>query len=302
MITHSPIRIGTRESALAIAQTQQVATALGVEYEIIPIISSGDKIKGSLRDHGGKGLFTKEIDAALIREEVDLAVHSMKDVETPLSSDLEIAVILCREDPRDVLIMRPSLQLKNPEKSITIGTSSLRRARQLTLYYPHLTILPCRGNIQTRLQKYARGEFDGIMLALAGLKRMNLFKDKKIDNIHASVKILDVADYVPASGQGALVVIKRSCDNRFDSILKKINHQNSLLAIQTERMVIDALNFTCHDPVGVYAKIINNEFCMDFMLFTQQPYPIRKSIKGSLNERLKLVQNLVEDVKKSLRV
>ena len=171
------IRIGTRKSALAMAQAKQVADAMNINgnYELVPIVSSGDKIDGPLRDHGGKSLFTKELDLALLQGDIDLAIHSMKDVETPLANGLEIAAVPLRADARDVLITNPNAQLDNLQNTITIGTSSLRRERQLTLHYPNFSILPCRGNIQTRLQKYANGEFDGIILALAGLVRMFVY-------------------------------------------------------------------------------------------------------------------------------
>ena len=293
MTATSPKRIGTRQSALAMAQAQQVVTALGGICEIVPIISSGDKITGNLRDHGGKSLFTKELDLALLQGEIDLAVHSMKDVETPLPEGLAIGAVPYREDPRDVLITR-SWPL---EKGAIIGTSSLRRAHQLTLHHLNIAIAPCRGNIQTRLQKYSNGEFDGIILAMAGLKRMGLFNNGCLDGIQANVQALDVNDYIPAPGQGALVVTKRSNDHRFDDALNAINHPDSLLAIQIERNIVDSLNLTCHDPVGVYAQIKGNEFFMNFILFNAEDF-ITEQVHGSLKDQQKLIQDLVEHVSK----
>jgi hydroxymethylbilane synthase len=278
------------------AQTSQAASAMAVNYELVPIISSGDKIAGPLRDHGGKALFTKEIDGALLKGEIDLAIHSMKDVETPLPEGLEIGAVPYREDPRDVLITSSRLQLGRFEKGTTIGTSSLRRARQLTFYHPDISILPCRGNIQTRLQKYVNAEFDGIVLALAGLKRMGIFNNNVIDGIDANVQILDSSAYIPAPGQGALVIIKRSNDHRFDDILKRVDHPDSHLAIQIERAVVDSLNLTCHDPVGVYVQIKGNMFWVDFMLFNNQG-PITEHIHGLLENRHELIQSLVKHIK-----
>lgn len=290
MVATSAIRVGTRQSALAMAQAQQVVTALGITCEIIPIISSGDKISGSLRDHGGKSLFTKELDLALLKGEIDLAVHSMKDVETPLPEGLEIGAVPYREDPSDVLIINSNL--KNFDKNVKIGTSSLRRARQLTLHHSNITIAPCRGNIQTRLQKYANGEFDGIVLAMAGLKRMGLLNNGSIDGIQADVQVLDINDYIPAPGQGALVVTKRCNDHRFDEVLKAINHSNSLQAIQIERTVVDALNLTCHDPAGVYAQIKGNEFFVNLILFNAQGF-VKEQAHGPLSAVDKLLQDLI---------
>lgn len=294
----SPIRIGTRKSALAMAQAQQVADAMNINgnYELVPIVSSGDKIDGPLRDHGGKSLFTKELDLALLQGDIDLAIHSMKDVETPLTDGLEIAAVPLRADPRDVLITNPNVQLDNLQKTITIGTSSLRRERQLTLHYPNFSILPCRGNIQTRLQKYANGEFDGIILALAGLVRMGLYSNGCIIGVTANVQVLDASLYIPAPGQGALAIMKRCNDHRFDQALQEINHPDSLLAIQIERQIIDALNLTCNDPVGVYVRIEGKIFSVNFILFDNEQ-TIEKKISGLLNQRSKLIRVLNEEVK-----
>ena len=289
------IRIGTRKSALAMAQAKQVADAMNINgnYELVPIVSSGDKIDGPLRNHGGKSLFTKELDLALLQGDIDLAIHSMKDVETPLANGLEIAAVPLRADPRDVLITNPNVQLDNLKNTITIGTSSLRRERQLTRHYPNFSILPCRGNIQTRLQKYANGQFDGIILALAGLVRMGLYSNGSITGVTANVQVLDAGLYIPAPGQGALAIMKRCDDKRFDQTLQAINHPDSLLAIQIERQIIDALNLTCNDPVGVYVQITGNEFSVDGVLFNGQG-PMEKTVHGLLAERDALVNELVQ--------
>lgn len=296
MVTTSPIRIGTRNSSLALAQAQQIADALGSAYEIVPIVSSGDKIPGPLRDHGGKFLFTKEIDTALITSEIDLAVHSMKDVETPLVLGLEIGAITMREDPRDALIYNTD---RHKNAITKVGTSSLRRARQLGLQNPNMTIVPCRGNIQTRLKKLANKEFDGLVLAIAGLKRLGIWRETFIEEIDAKIRVLDINDYIPAPGQGALVVLKREDDHRFDDVLGLINHQESLIAIQIERMIVDALNLTCHDPIGVYACVDEQSFSVNLILFDHGPSPIEKNLTGNLENRDYLVKKLIDDVKKA---
>lgn len=301
MITPSPIRIGTRKSALSIVQTRQVIAAMEIsaDYELVPIVSSGDKIAGPLHEHGGKSLFTKELDTILLRGEIDFAVHSMKDVETPLPEGLEVAAVPLRLDPRDVLITNPDVQLENHEAKITIGTSSLRRARQLTLRYPNISIMSCRGNIQTRLQKYVNGDFDGIVLALAGLLRMGIFNKNSIDRVNANVQILDTNFCVPAPGQGALAVVKRCGDARFDSILQKINHADSFLAIQIERTITDSLNLSCHDAVGVYAQVEGSTFSVRAILFSSQGL-IKKKINGLLKGHDKIIQGFIEEIKQAI--
>lgn len=286
MKSTSPLRIGSRKSALAMTQTQQVINCMDLvdEYQIIPIISSGDKIPGLLRDYGGKSLFTKELDLALLNGEIDLAVHSMKDVETPLHKGLEIAAVPIREDPRDVLIYHKDLDLENFPPGTKIGTSSLRRAFQLRHYMKMVEIVPCRGNIQTRLQKFANKEMSAIVLAMAGLKRMGLYDNGFIKDIPAKTLILDPLQYVPAAGQGALVVVKRVGNERFDHKLSKINHHPSRLCIDIERKIVEGLNVTCHDPIGVYAKIEDDIVYVNVMLFTEDNLPLKMAMKAPINE------------------
>jgi hydroxymethylbilane synthase len=301
MKSTSLVRIGSRNSALAMAQTQQVINAVNfnLEYQIVPIVSSGDKIAGNLRDHGGKSLFTKELDFALLNGEIDLAVHSMKDVETPLLDGLEIAAVPFREDPRDVLLYKPNLDLANLPLGTTIGTSSLRRGCQLSYYLENIEIAPCRGNIQTRLQKFSEG-MSGIVLAVAGLKRMGLFNNGLITGIKAETMVLDTLKYVPAAGQGALVVIKRVGDNRFDDYLSKINHQPSRFCIEVERQVVEGLNVTCHDPIGVYANIVGEDIHVHVMLFRQPvavylAQPIIMKMVSNLSSLQSNLEKLIKD-------
>jgi len=297
VITPSPIRIGTRKSALAIAQASQVAEAMGVKdsHGLVTMVSSGDKIAGPLHEQGGKSLFTKELDAALLRGEVDLVVHSMKDVETPLQERLEIAAIPPRLDPRDVLILKSNIDLKNTRAPITIGTCSLRREHQLKFHHPNISVTPCRGNIQTRLQKYANGDFDGIILALAGLTRLGIFNENRIDGIDAHLELLDVHSFVPAPGQGALAIVRRVDDKRFDNLLQKIHHPDSFLAIQIERSVTEALNLSCHDPVGIYAQIEGATFSLHVQLFKGQRL-IEKKVQGLLKNQEKTIKNLIAEI------
>lgn len=302
MKSTSPVRIGSRQSALAMAQTQQVLNAINfnLEYQIVPIVSSGDKIAGNLRDHGGKSLFTKELDFSLLNGEIDLAVHSMKDVETPLLDGLEIAAVPFREDPRDVLIYQPNLDLANLPMGSTIGTSSLRRGCQQSYYLKNIEIVPCRGNIQTRLQKFSEG-MSGIVLAVAGLKRMGLFNSGLISGIKAETMVLDPLKYVPAAGQGALVVLKRVGDNRFAEALAKVNHQPSRFCVEVERQVVDGLNVTCHDPIGVYANIVGEDIHVHVMLFKQPvalhlAEPIIMQMVSNLSSLQSSLEKLIKNI------
>ncbi len=288
MKSTSLIRIGSRQSALAMAQTQQVVDCVNfnTEYEIVPIVSTGDKIAGPLRDHGGKSLFTKELDLALLNGTIDLAIHSMKDVETPLHKGLEIAAVPLREDARDILIYRQGLNLDNLPANAKIGTSSLRRGYQLNFYFKNIEIVPCRGNIQTRLQKFQNKEMAGIILAVSGLKRMGLLNNGSILGVDAQTQILDHEKHVPAAGQGALVILKRKGDKRFDDALLKINHATSRLMIELERKVIEGLNVTCHDPIGVYAQMHKKEIQLKVMLFDKNDHKRVAPIIMQMSEKL----------------
>ena len=305
MKSTSLIRIGSRQSSLALAQTQQVIDCVDFnsEYEIVPIVSTGDKIAGPLRDHGGKSLFTKELDLALLNGTIDLAVHSMKDVETPLHKDLEIAAVPLREDARDILIYRQGLNLDNLPADTKIGTSSLRRGHQLNFYFKNIEIVPCRGNIQTRLLKFQNNEMAGIILAVAGLKRMGLLNNGSILGVEAQTQILDYEKHVPAAGQGALVVLKRKGDNRFDDALLKINHSPSRLMIEIERQVIEGLNVTCHDPIGVHAQIHKKEIQLKVMLFDKNEPKSAAPIIMQMSEELAdfelCIEIFIESVKRA---
>lgn len=299
MKSTSPVRIGSRQSALAMAQTQLVVDLLDFKdsCQIIPIVSSGDKIPGNLRDHGGKSLFTKELDFALLNGEIDLAVHSMKDVETPLPGGLEIAAVPLREDPSDVLIYHPNLDLDNLPKGTKIGTSSLRRSCQLRRYFKNVDVVPCRGNIQTRLQKFIIGEMSAIILAMAGLKRVGLYNDGYIKDVSAKTLILDPLQHVPAAGQGALVIIKRVGDDRFDHAFAKINHYHSRLCIDIERKIVKSLNATCHDPIGVHAKIEDNKVHVNVMLFDSDNTSLKAEMSVNLHEVDAKLDSLIERLK-----
>jgi hydroxymethylbilane synthase len=252
---HGPLKIGTRISKLAVIQTeifircfQEVYPNTSHDYfEIIPQNTSGDKhCTERLADIGGKGLFTKELDASLLEGRIDAAVHSLKDIETILPTGIKIACVLEREDPRDVFISSSGLNLKDLPKGASIGTASLRRQSQILHHRPDLTIQLMRGNVPTRLQKLQTETLDGTLLALAGLKRLGL------ENV--ITEILDPTVFVPAAGQGALAICIREDRDDLQELLNPLNHEPTALCVRTERLLLKELEASCYTPIGVYAK------------------------------------------------
>lgn len=253
-MTEMTLRIGTRTSALARIQTDIFVQKLKAIYShikpyqlvITPQETSGDKeTTRRLSDIGGKGLFTKELDQSLLNGSIDLAIYSLKDVETILPDGIDIACILEREDPRDVFISKTGTLLKELPKGSIIGTASLRRQSQLLNYRPDLKIELIRGNVPTRLQKLETEKFDGTLLALAGLKRLRL--EEKI------TEILDPSFFVPAPGQGAIVVCIKKDRHDLRELLSLLNHEETFLCIKAERALSKALDATCKTPLGAYA-------------------------------------------------
>jgi hydroxymethylbilane synthase len=249
------LRIGTRGSPLALVQARTVqarlAAALGVEeaaIEIVAIRTSGDKIQDRpLADVGGKGLFTKEIEEALLDGRIDLAVHSTKDMPTFSQPGLMLTACLEREDPRDVFISRKAGSLSELPQGATLGTASMRRQAIAKRARPDLNVVPLRGNVETRLRKLDAGEVDATLLALAGLKRLDLVQ-------HAT-KIMSVDEFLPAVGQGAIGIEARANDARVRDILARIDHADTSAAIACERAFLAVLDGTCKTPIGGHATI-----------------------------------------------
>jgi hydroxymethylbilane synthase len=255
----TPLRIGTRASALALWQANWVKAELerkwpGIPVELVPIKTTGDKILNvPLAEVGGKGLFTKEIDDALLAGKVDAAVHSMKDIPFQLPAGIEFGAIPEREDPRDALISN-GRKLDDLPPVARIGTSSLRRQVQLRHRMPSVRIAMLRGNVDTRLRKLAAGEFDAIVLALAGLKRLG----------HESVvtQVLDEAFMLPAVGQGALGIACRAGDKKILTHLGALNHEPTRLAVTAERGLLAALEGSCKVPVAGHARIVDGQIVL----------------------------------------
>ncbi|KAM3302721.1 porphobilinogen deaminase, chloroplastic [Capsicum chacoense] len=251
------IRVGTRGSPLALAQAYETRAKLIASYpdlaeegaiEIVIIKTTGDKILNQpLADIGGKGLFTKEIDEALINGDIDIAVHSMKDVPTYLPEKTILPCNLPREDVRDAFISLTAGSLAELPSGSTIGTASLRRKSQILHRYPSLNVLEnFRGNVQTRLKKLNEGVVQATLLALAGLKRLNM-----TENVSA---ILPIEDMLPAVAQGAIGIACRSDDETMANYIAALNHEETRLAVACERAFLTTLDGSCRTPIAGYAS------------------------------------------------
>jgi len=248
------LRLGTRASMLALVQAELVRAALaaqGVDCALVPVKTTGDRIQDRpLADAGGKGLFTKELEDALHKGEIDLAVHSMKDVPTGLPQGLVIAALLPREDPRDAFLSFNAKSLADLSKGARVGTSSVRRQAQVLRARPDLQPVLLRGNVDTRLAKLDAGEFDAMLLALAGLKRLGLEA--------RATSLLDAADWLPALAQGAIGIEVRESDAQTRALIGALNDAKTEIALACERSFQAVLDGTCRAPIGGLATIAGN--------------------------------------------
>jgi hydroxymethylbilane synthase len=246
------LKIGTRGSPLALIQANDVRDRLlaaheALEIEIIVIRTTGDRIQDRpLADIGGKGLFIKEIEEALFSGDIDLAVHSMKDVETELPDGLGIAVILPREDPRDAFISNRAASLSDLPAGAIVGTSSLRRQAQIRHARPDLRIVSFRGNVETRLRKLNDGEADATLLAISGLRRLGM--------ADVATQIMDVNEMLPAVAQGAVGVETRVNDQVALAYLRPLNDPESACRVAAERALLAALDGSCRTPIAALAQ------------------------------------------------
>ena len=249
------LRIGTRGSPLALAQARMVAARLAAAMqveesaiELVIIRTTGDAIQDRpLAEVGGKGLFTKEIEEALLSGRVDVAVHSSKDMPTFSQPGLMLAACLEREDPRDVFISHSAPSLALLPQGATLGTASLRRQAIAKRLRPDLNVVPLRGNVETRLRKLEAGEVDATMLALAGLRRLGLTQ-------HATA-VMSVDEFLPAVGQGAIGIEARENDTRTREALALIDHADTSTAVACERAFLAALDGSCKTPIAGHATI-----------------------------------------------
>ena len=247
------ITIASRESLLAMWQAKHIKTQLNLLYPDLTIQIKGFKTQGdiildkSLATIGGKGLFIKELEQALLNKDADLAVHSMKDLPMNIMEDFQLAAITKREDPRDAFISELYNSLDDLPAGSVVGTSSLRRQSQIKAKYPHLEIRPLRGNLQTRLNKLKKGDYAAIILAAAGLIRLGL-KEKITMFLETNISI-------PAVGQGALGIEMLSGNEELHTLIKPLNDENSARCVLAERMVSRSLAGSCTVPLGAYAFI-----------------------------------------------
>ena len=250
------ITIGTRGSQLALWQAEYVRRCLNshfpdLEISLQIIKTTGDKIQNRSLVGLGKGVFTREIELALLDGTIDLAVHSMKDLPTKLPDGLCIGAIPSREDPRDVLVTASELSLEELPENAKIGTTSPRRRVQLTFLRPDLIVVGIRGNLDTRLRKLRETNLDGLILAAAGIKRLS--------GEEVITEYFEVHKMVPAAGQGALGIEIRENDGEVREFLRPINDGDTELAVATERAVLGRLGGGCQVPIGVHASIKDGE-------------------------------------------
>lgn len=308
----TPIIIATRGSALALAQANLIARQCReifpqMRFELKIIKTTGDKMQKSSLVEGGlpKGLFTKELEVALIKGEADIAVHSLKDLPTDIPAGLKLAATPKREDVRDVLVYRSTSQkelrgfksgtsLKEFPPDAVIATSSTRRKMQLLAARPDFKIVEIRGNVPTRLQKVAeRPELDATVLALAGMSRLN-FKIQSDGTLAGEAvpagllaTILDLDVMLPCVGQGAIGIEIRADDERMGGICERLNDANTLQATAAERAFLSAMGGGCQSPVAAYAEVAGNNLTIRAVSFRDGP-PKRVELKRAATEAIQL--------------
>lgn len=292
-MTRSALILGTRGSKLAVHQSQWVQARLqelhpGLAISLKRIQTSGDKILDvPLAKIGGKGLFVKEIEDALLSKEIDLAVHSMKDVPTALPEGLEILCIPVREDPRDALITRDGGGLEQLKQGAKIGTSSLRRQAQLLHYRPDFNIEMLRGNLDTRLRKLREGQFDAIVLAAAGLRRLGWERE--------IAERLPIHISLPAIAQGALGIEARRDDMVVRDLLRRFDDPRTRITVTAERALLHRLEGGCQVPIAGHAVLEGDVLILDGLVASVDGRRIiRHQIKGASSDAHRLGTELAE--------
>ncbi len=291
----SRIRIATRESQLALWQANEVSRLLSlhhpdIEVEIIGMTTEGDRfLQASLAAAGGKGLFVKELEQCLLDNNADIAVHSMKDVPYQLPASLEIHAILEREDPRDAFVSNQYKTLDALPDNAIVGTSSTRRECQIRALRSDLDIQPLRGNVNTRLKKLDDGQYDAIILASAGLKRLG-FEDRIAD-------LIDTDTSLPAIGQGAIGIECRDSDTATREILAPLHHEATSLCVIAERGVSTALSANCHLPIAAHATQSANSLTLNALVGLPDGSKIvRASATGTHDEIAQVIQKVVNEL------
>ncbi len=302
-----PLRVGTRGSPLALAQTRAFQAQLSrfcpvldsmSVFEEHVITTSGDRIQDKrLAEVGGKGLFSKEIHEALLDRRIDFAVHSLKDLETELPPGIVLACTLKREDARDVLILRDGLPEPDPDAPFAtlppgaiLGSASVRRQAQLLHARPDIVVRTIRGNVQTRLNRVRAGEFDGSLLALAGLRRLGLAAEAAV--------VIAPEIMVPAAGQGIVGVTVRADDIELRELLAAIEDPEARAVSMAERGLLAALDGSCRTPIGGYARLIEGELRLTGLVAREDgSFLLRARIEGSPREAEALGRALGEELR-----
>ncbi len=301
----APLRIGTRGSPLALAQAAMTRdTLIAIDpklaapgaIEIVAITTTGDRIRDrALSDIGGKGLFVKEIEEALLNGGIDIAVHSMKDMPPDMPAGLTIAALLPREDARDVLIAKSAAAIADFHEGAILGTASLRRQAQILARRPDMRVIPLRGNVETRIAKIERGEADFTLLALAGLKRLG--KES------AAKAILSIDEMLPAAGQGAIGIEARENDESCLELLSQISHAPTAIALIAERAAVAELEGSCRAPIGAYATIEGDKVHLRALLATPDGRNVsRAEGRALLSQAAALGQAIGQQLKKDLKI
>ncbi|MGC8777120.1 MAG: hydroxymethylbilane synthase [Candidatus Caldatribacteriaceae bacterium] len=289
LIWKKRIRVGSRGSALALAQTRKVIEELrriGVDFcwEIVPIKTSGDRLLEDSPIPLQRGMFVKEVEEALLEERIDLAVHSLKDLPTDLPDGLALFAVLEREDPREAWLSRDGVGFRAIPERATVGTSSVRRKVQIEALRPDLRVVPLRGNVSTRIRRMEEGQVDALVVAAAGLKRLG--EESRI------VEYFPPEVIVPAAGQGALAIEGRIGDPLHE-IISHLNHWETWYAVETEREFLRFYGGGCQVPVGALATVREGRVKLLGMIGAH--HLVKKaSQEGLLEQRIQVAQSLVE--------
>ncbi len=294
-MTVKVIRIATRKSPLALWQAKHVAAKLKTAFpelntELVVMVTQGDKILDTpLAKIGGKGLFVKELEQGILAGTADIAVHSMKDVPVEFPPGLHLAVILEREDPRDAFVSHRYRSLNELPENAKIGTCSLRRQCQLKERFPNANILPLRGNVNTRLAKLDADEFDAIILAAAGLKRLGM-ADRITQSLNSTISL-------PAIGQGAIGIESRGNDDEINQILQVLADKNTTIRLTAERAMNARLNGGCQVPIAGFAEIKQQQLFMRGLVGNPDGSIIYRSEKiGSLDDAAQIGVDIANDL------
>ncbi len=289
------INIGTRGSQLALWQANHIKSVLESRYsehtfKLVKIKTTGDKILDvALSKVGGKGLFVKELEDALLEEKVDFAVHSMKDVPVILPEGLHLTAITKREDPRDCFVSKNYNSIVDLPKNSKIGTSSLRRQCQLLYFRPDLKIEILRGNVETRIRKMVEGSFHAVILAYAGLKRLNLTEYVK--------EVLSEDISLPAIGQGALGIECRVADKEINEMLSVLNDYDTSCCVKAERAFLRVLEGGCQVPIGAFARITSNKLILTGLVGSLDGRKlIKETVSGEVTDAEALGEALAEAI------